>query len=132
MEKERVEEILRMRRGGLSFEQIAERLEVDEDTAYRVWLEQSKVRLSPDDFNTLRSTEAERLDAAQAAVWSKVLRGEVPSVLAMLRIMERRAKLLGLDANEVRQQQEVTVDDAFSRLIESFSAPEASDPQDAP
>lgn len=131
MDKPNVEEILRMRRGGLAFDQIAERLGIDEDTAYRVWLENSKARLSAEDFDGLRATEAERLDAAQAALWSKVLRGEIPSVLALLRIMERRARLLGLDSSEARAQQEVNVDDSFSRLLAEFASGPVRDTPDA-
>jgi hypothetical protein len=56
----------------------------------------------------VRREEQDRLDIAQAAIWGNVIRGEIPSVLALMRIMERRAKLLGLDM-PVKVQQEVTV-----------------------
>jgi hypothetical protein len=47
----------------------------------------------------LRRLEAERLDAMLPAVMEKARRGRLRSVYAMLRIMERRARLLGLDAS---------------------------------
>jgi hypothetical protein len=47
----------------------------------------------------LRRLEAERLDAALPALMEKVLRGRLRAIYTMLRIMERRARLLGLDAS---------------------------------
>lgn len=42
--------------------------------------------------------ELERLDALTEALWPKAMSGQTPAVAAILRVMERRAKLLGLDA----------------------------------
>src|SRR5687768_1561567 len=46
----------------------------------------------------LISEDIARLVAAEKAIWPAVLRGDVLAVDRLLRIMERRAKLLGLDA----------------------------------
>ncbi len=45
----------------------------------------------------MRKLENERLDALLLAVWPAAKRGDVASVNAALRIMDRRAKLNGLD-----------------------------------
>jgi hypothetical protein len=42
--------------------------------------------------------ELERLDRMQMALWPEALAGNVQAVMAVLRIMERRAKYTGLDA----------------------------------
>lgn len=52
----------------------------------------------PENVAQLRKLEQERLDRLIFAVWAKALRGDTQAVLSVLRIMERRAKLLGLDA----------------------------------
>ena len=44
----------------------------------------------------LRRLEVARLDALQAAVWDKALAGDSAAVNTVLRIIEQRARLLGL------------------------------------
>lgn len=46
----------------------------------------------------LRVVEALRLDRLQAAVWPSAVSGDPRSIDTALRIMERRARLFGLDA----------------------------------
>jgi hypothetical protein len=45
-----------------------------------------------------RQLELDRLDAMQEALWPKVLDGDTKAIDTALRLMDRRAKLLGLDA----------------------------------
>lgn len=50
-------------------------------------------------LTSLRRMEAERLDSLQAAVWTRASEGgELMAVETILKIMARRARLLGLDA----------------------------------
>lgn len=52
-----------------------------------------------EDAQAVRQIELERLDALLSSLWTKAAdRGDVGAVDRVLRIMERRAKLLGLDA----------------------------------
>ena len=48
--------------------------------------------------DTLRRLELDRLDALQAAIWDKALGADTAAVTGVLRIIEQRAKLLGLAA----------------------------------
>ena len=69
-----------------------------------------------------RKVEMDRLDIAQAAIWGNVVQGEVPSVIALIRIMERRAKLLGLDMPtrtqiEVNVYEQDAIDAEVKRLV---------------
>lgn len=50
------------------------------------------------DASAVRDTELARLDRLQAAHWAKALKGDYRSTEMILRIMRRRAQLLGLDA----------------------------------
>jgi hypothetical protein len=50
------------------------------------------------DAAAVRDTELARLDRMQAAHWTKALKGDYRSTEMILRIMRRRAQLLGLDA----------------------------------
>ncbi|WP_270889986.1 helix-turn-helix domain-containing protein [Pedococcus sp. 5OH_020] len=45
----------------------------------------------------LRLQETRRLDAVQAALWPDALAGDVAAALAILRIVEARCRLLGLE-----------------------------------
>jgi hypothetical protein len=45
-----------------------------------------------------RQLELDRLDVMQDALWPKVLEGDTRAIDTALRLMDRRARLLGLDA----------------------------------
>jgi hypothetical protein len=51
-------------------------------------------------IDTLRGREDAKLTALEAPLWPRVKAGEVRAIEAVLKIMERRARLLGLDAPE--------------------------------
>jgi len=44
----------------------------------------------------LRELECDRLDALQVAVWAKAEQGDLKAIETVLKIMDRRARLLGL------------------------------------
>ena len=44
-----------------------------------------------------RALELARLDALQVSLWAKAMAGEVKAANAVLRIIEQRSRLLGLD-----------------------------------
>lgn len=104
---ERERKVLEMRRGGLTFDLIAKRLGYSGASgAFNAYQTACKRILVPE-VDNLRLIETERLDIAQSAIWSNVLRGDVQSIITLLKIMERRARLLGLDM-PTRAQIEVT------------------------
>jgi hypothetical protein len=53
----------------------------------------------------VRELEAMRLDALLQALWGKALDGDVLVIDRVLKIMDRRARLLGLDAPTKTQQE---------------------------
>jgi hypothetical protein len=65
-------------------------------------VEASLLRMTGTPSPTLRQRtilmELERLDAMQKAHYASAVQGAVPATVCVLKIMERRAKLLGLDA----------------------------------
>jgi len=84
-------------------------------------------RVVQEDIEAIRRVEAERLDLAQSAIWGAVLSGNLTAVTTLIRIQERRAKLLGLD-QPIRQQIEVTnydgdtIDREVARLAEFLNS----------
>lgn len=99
-----------LRRKGWSFERIAKEVGVSISTAHRyITSELEKVAAeTAEAAEQVRQLELERLDRALAAVFQRVDDGDDKAIATMLRLQERRAKLLGLDTPD---RHEVTVSD---------------------
>ena len=104
---EKEAEVVKLRRGGLTWDLIAQRTGYADPSGARAAYMRASERIVRDDVEAIRRVEEDRLDMAQAAIWSDVLRGEIPAVNTLIKIMDRRAKLLGLDM-PFKQQVEVT------------------------
>lgn len=97
---ERRIQALHLRRAGVSQRDIAAQLKVSLRTIQRD-LEAALADLAAEQrqgAEALRTLEAERLDALQVAYWPKAMAGDLPAAQLVLRILERRARLFGLDA----------------------------------
>jgi hypothetical protein len=91
---------LEMRKGGASYGQIGKQLGVSDQQAsndVRRCLDRLG-KLADDVAGHLRTMEEARLDALLLAVMPQARQGNLGAVDRVVRIMERRAKLLGLDA----------------------------------
>ena len=93
---------LELRKRGMNYTQIGEKLGCARSTACRYVLSElenlaDKCR---EEAVHVRDLELQRLDALYLKAWEAVEEGDLPAIDRCLRIMERRAKLLGLDAAE--------------------------------
>ena len=124
---EKEKKVLELRRGGLTFDLIAERVGyASASGAHKAYLKACS-RIVYEDVVEVRNAEMDRLDIAQAAIWGDVINGvDAPTraraVLALMKIMERRARLLGLDMPtkaqvEVNIYERDTVDEEVRRLV---------------
>ena len=119
---EREAEVLKLRRGGLTFDLIAKELGFKHASgAHKAYVNACK-RIIVSDVQEIRRVEVERLDIAQTSIWARVLRGEIPAIQTLIRIMERRARLLGLDAPtkaqvEITTYDTGTIDAEVQRLV---------------
>ena len=91
---------LELRKRGMNYTQIGEKLGCARNTACRYVLSElenlaDKCR---EEAVHVRDLELQRLDALYLKAWEAVEEGDLPAIDRCLRIMERRAKLLGLDA----------------------------------
>lgn len=89
---------LALRIGGATYAQIGASLGISEQMAYRhvkKAMAQQALKLA-EDVETYRALELKRLDALLMSLWSR--RGEPRVADSIIRQMDRRAKLLGLDA----------------------------------
>ncbi len=90
--------VLRLRAEGHTFAAIAERERVSSPSAaHRIYRRaaDAMVRQAGEE---LRELEGARLDELQATWWGRSTEGDHRAAQVILRIMERRAKLYGLDA----------------------------------
>lgn len=97
VEKER--QVIELRRAGATFDDIARAVGYKEPSgAHAAYKRALKRTLTDAGTEELREQELDRLDRMQRAVWPKVMQGDVQAITAALRLMDRRARLLGLDA----------------------------------
>lgn len=90
---------IHLRRAGRTYDEIADEMGVDTKRARKL-VEAAMVEHREQvatAVSELRALEAARLDAMQAAVWPEAMDGRGFAIDRVLRIMERRARLLGLD-----------------------------------
>lgn len=98
LERERKAHQLRL--AGLTYSQIGEELGLSESGAFKSvmrFIDNAKA-IDQEDAERHRSLELDRLDKAQAAVWNRVLGGDLKAVGAFLKISGHRSSLLGLNA----------------------------------
>jgi hypothetical protein len=96
----RAHQALELRIAGGTYRQIAGQLAVNERTAYydvQAALA-SLDAVAKEKAERLRDLEAARLDRLTVALAAGIKAGDPRAILAAVRIMERRAKLFGLDA----------------------------------
>jgi len=111
--------ILNMRLHGLTFFEIARKLPeagFRRVSISRVYAIVAKaLHSSPHaPASDLRELELMRLDQLQSAHYKQALKGDAAAAQRVLTIIDRRAKLLGLDANK---EAEASLDDARASLI---------------
>lgn len=110
----RKQEALTMRLAGVSTRTIAARLNVHPSTVY-AWVKDAIAAIPQEQADELRALELERLDTLFAAVWRDALAGDTRSVDAALRVMQRRAALLNLDAAHAAGLEQV--ENLLDRLV---------------
>ena len=98
-----------LRKTGASYELIADKLSYasakSAESAIRRVLND---KYKPDDVEEVVQMELARLDALQLIAWRRAKEGDLSALDRILKIMERRAKYLGLDTAEPQSQGSVT------------------------
>ena len=100
--KQRAAKAFDLRLGGLTYQVIADQLGYRSPASAYKAVKRVMDKMVQEPAERLLKHEENRLDKMLAAVWAKVLQGHLGATDRALRIMERRAKLLGLDAPEKR------------------------------
>jgi len=99
LDKER--RVVSLRREGLTWDQIAKEIGYASPSGASDAYYRASYRVVQEDVEQIRQLENDRLDFLFNAVWDSALEGDHKAVDSCLRIMTRRAKLLGLDNRQV-------------------------------
>lgn len=104
---ERKKNALELRLAGASYRDIAQALNCSVGTATNDCKE-ALAEIPMQQADEMRTVELSRLDRLQRAVWPKAVKGDLQAVDRAIKIIDRRAKLFGLDAP---QQVQITASD---------------------
>lgn len=105
-EKER--RVVQYRQTGATFDQIAQKLGYSNESGARAAFKRAMERMRDDAINSeMRELHKQRLEVALQAIWPQVIQGDFEAIKVMLKILERDAKLHGIDA-PVKTEVEVT------------------------
>jgi hypothetical protein len=102
--------VLDLRRAGFTFQRIAEEVGYATPSGAQRALERIMSRnipMAPEEF---RWQELDRLDRMQVALWPRAMKGDDRAIGTIVRLMERRAKLVGIDAPTKIQAEVVNYD----------------------
>lgn len=121
-------EALRLRATGQTYRQIAEYQGVHESTAKRR-VDSALAATVQEPADELRTLEAHRLDLLFQIAANQAANGKLVAIDRCLTIMERRARLLGLDA-PMRVEQHVINEDVIDQEIRRLEAELAANDPD--
>ncbi len=119
--REREKQALSMRRAGATYLQIADTLGYGNPSNAHRAVFRALDRVPLENAHQLRMMECLRLDALQTAHWTPALAGNAPNARIVLRVMERRARLLGLDAPsrmEISEEVDAEIKSLVAALVE--------------
>lgn len=118
IDKER--QVVEMRRAGATYDDIARATGYkDASGARAAYIRAMQRTLVEAGTDEMRELELDRLDRLQRAVWGKAMQGDTTAIHTALKILDRRARYLGLDA-PIRQELklDVTTKDAIDAEME--------------
>lgn len=116
---ERKRQAFELRKRGLSYRAIGDAMGMSYNAAHQYVKEAYQMLLVEvmDTAEELRQIELDRLDAIQDAIWTDCETGDKAAISTMLKVMERRSKLLGLDTVQATDNTvHIVMDQVDSRL----------------
>jgi DNA-binding transcriptional MerR regulator len=119
---ERQRQALELRKAGVSYAAIAERLLYRGPQSACEAVKAALRKTIQEPADDVRRLELERLDVLALAVWPQARQGNQGAIDRALKIAERRAKLLGLDAPTKQEIDVRDVDRTIERELEKLAA----------
>ena len=94
---ERLKKAIDLRKAGHTYETIAEQCGWNSPQAAHKAVQKALTDTLREASDDLRTLEALRIDRMLAGLWPKAITGNAAAVRAVISLMDRRARLLGLD-----------------------------------
>lgn len=91
---------LQLRKAGLTYQEIADRVGYSAPCGAYKAVKTALEALPVEAVDELRQVEGARLDQLQAGLWARAVAGNPKAIEQVLRIMARRAALMGLDVSK--------------------------------
>ena len=116
--------VLELRRAGLPWQRIAEPTGYADHTGAYAAYKRAIKRTMQQPADELREQELDRVDRFQLAAWPNAMKGDTKSIMTIVKLMERRARLLGLDT-PIKIEQEITNwdgNDSIDRAVKDLAA----------
>ena len=116
--------VLELRRAGLTWQSIAEETGYADHTGAYAAYKRAIKRTMQQPADELREQELDRIDRLQLAAWPNAMKGDTKSIMTIVKLMERRARLLGLDT-PIKIEQEITNwdgNDSIDRAVKDLAA----------
>lgn len=88
---------LELRKAGASYRQIKETVGYRHTSSAQAAVKAALKYMLQEPTDEVRAMEASRLDSLLMAVWPAAIKGDMQAMDRVLKIMDRRARLLGLD-----------------------------------
>lgn len=120
---ERRAEALKLRLAGATYEQIAKRLDYSHRGKAHDDVMAALRAVTAEPAKELLTLELQRLDAMLIGLWRQAAQGQPAAVDRVLKIMERRAKYLGLDTVDTSASD--AAKSLLDTIIEGFGNPDA-------
>lgn len=126
--------VLELRRAGFTFQRIAEEVGYATPSGAQRALERIMTRNIPQAPEEFRWQELDRLDRMQVALWPRAMKGDDRAIGTIIRLMERRARLVGIDAPQRIQAEVVNydgtrdIDGDIERIVNLIRGVDSSEP----
>jgi hypothetical protein len=112
---ERQRAALELRKAGKSYEAIAQELGYGGPSSAHNAVKAALRKTLQEPADDLRALEVARMDAMLDGLWPKVLDGNPRAVEVAIKVLERRARLLGLDA-----PQKINIEQVIAETADRF------------
>jgi hypothetical protein len=128
--------VLELRRAGFTFQRIAEEVGYKQASGAQRALERIMARNIPQLPKEYVWQELDRLDRMQVALWPRAMKGDDRAINTIIRLMERRAGYLGIDAPTKVQAEVVNydgtrdIDGDIERIVNLIRGVDTSEPME--
>jgi hypothetical protein len=126
--------VLELRRAGFTFQRIAEEVGYKQASGAQRAHERITARNAPQLPKEYVWQELDRLDRMQVALWPRAMKGDDRAINTIIRLMERRAGYLGIDAPTKVQTEVVNydgnrdIDGDIERIVNLIRGVDLSEP----